>query len=66
MRSGAAYFVPNLLQFAQDAEAGGRRRESLRAHTYAAVFRPGLLLQRPFVASLVRSLLPRDRRWLRS
>ncbi len=61
MRAGADYFVPNLLQFAEEAQARGRRGESLRAHTYAAVFRPALLLQRSFVASLVRLLLPWER-----
>lgn len=59
VRAGAAYFVPNLLQFAEEAQAQGRRGESLRAHAYAALFRPALLLQRWFVGSLVRSLRPR-------
>ncbi len=71
MRSGANYFVPNLLHFAEEAQARGRRGDSLRARIYAAVFRPTLLLQRAFAGPLVRSLLPRGngfgaRGWRRS
>lgn len=58
----AGYFVPNLLEEANEARREGRRTDAFRAHCYALLFSPQLVAQPWFVRSMVEGALGRPPR----